>query len=58
VVKSGTFTTMAKKVEETESVKISKVLVEKVRKNKDKTDVPIRKFIEGAIKDKFKKQKK
>ena len=45
----------------TESVKLDAVLVEKVRKNKEKTGIPINTFIEAAVEErlsKLKKQKK
>lgn len=46
---------MAKK---TESVKIDVVIVEKVRKSKEKTGVPVGTFFEQAAEEKLKKVKK
>jgi hypothetical protein len=42
----------------TESVKLNSKLVEKVRKNKEKTGVPITTFIEKATEEKLSKQPK
>lgn len=43
--------------EKTESVKLSKSIVNKVRKSKKKTGIPIGKFFEQAAEEKLKKEK-
>ena len=43
--------------EKTESVKLSKSIVNKVRKSKKKTGIPIGKFFEQAAEEKLKKLK-
>lgn len=42
-----------KKPEETESYKIKKSVLEKVQKHKEKTGMPIQRFIEDAIEEKL-----
>lgn len=45
-------------VRDWESVKVSKIVVEKVRKNKEETYMPIGKFFELAAEEKLKRETK
>lgn len=43
---------------ETESIKIKKTLVSKLRTNKEKTGVSIQKYVEQAVEEKMKRDRK